>query len=175
MGWSLASLAAKPWSVTRDETEHWAAGLGWPSVSRSCRWPSAERIRSGQTFSFGTKHFNQLLLLSSFFVYWFQIGFMCSASRHQFFFSFLLICSHEPKQTEFQEKPELFPLSINSDKLLMNDVVHTLTLNQATIKGRNVLWQKSQPLEHNECSLVWHKVWQQGSRTPSLILRVAPF
>lgn len=54
------------------------------------------------------------------------------------------------------------------------NAVHTVTLNQATIKGLNISW-KSQLLEHYECSLVWHKVGQQGSAAPSLNLHVVPF
>lgn len=54
------------------------------------------------------------------------------------------------------------------------NAVHTVTLNQATIKGLNISW-KSQLLEHDECSLVWHKVGQQGSTAPSLNLHVVPF
>lgn len=54
------------------------------------------------------------------------------------------------------------------------NAVHTVTLNQATIKGLKISW-KSQLLEHYERSLVWHKVRQQGSTALSLNLHLVPF
>lgn len=91
------------------------------------------------------------------------------------FFPFLLICSHEPKLTEFQGKKRNFFRSVD---YLQSQAADEWRCTYTNIKSghhkRTKRFMKSQPLEHYECSLVWHKVWQQGNTAPSPILHVAP-